>query len=143
MDYLAVLGTLGGVLVGGLVNFLATRASKDREWRLALDKELLIMRNKAYTEFLDEYDSQLARLPAAGFPTDDDRHKLRSRVNAMTFCAGTQPVILADRLRRRLYEVENSKGPGLWELRDEFLIAATSDLQLLNKPLLSRPHRAA
>ena len=50
----AVIGTLLGVLVGGLINYLATRSVKSHEWRLALARDSAAMRQRLYADFLVE-----------------------------------------------------------------------------------------
>lgn len=50
----AVIGTLFGVLVGGLINYFATRSVKNHEWRLALARDSAALRQKLYAEFLVE-----------------------------------------------------------------------------------------
>lgn len=53
-ELIAVLGALGGVLVGGLTNYVATRSVKHHEWQLALAKDQVATRQKLYAEFLVE-----------------------------------------------------------------------------------------
>ena len=53
-ELIAVLGTLFGALVGGLINYFATRSHKGYEWRLALAREQSANRQKLYSELLVE-----------------------------------------------------------------------------------------
>ncbi len=53
-ETIAVLGTLSGVLIGGFINYLASRSVKNHEWKLALAKEQSTIRHKLYAEFLVE-----------------------------------------------------------------------------------------
>ncbi len=53
-ETIAVLGTLSGVLIGGFINYLASRSVKNHEWKLALAKEQSAIRHKLYAEFLVE-----------------------------------------------------------------------------------------
>lgn len=53
-ETIAVLGALSGVLIGGLINYLASRSVKDREWKLAVAKEQSAIRHRLYAEFLTE-----------------------------------------------------------------------------------------
>ncbi|MDK9715248.1 MAG: hypothetical protein OEL86_14295 [Sulfuritalea sp.] len=50
----AILATLLGVLLGGLINYSASRNAKSHEWRLAIAKEKAASRQKLYGEFLVE-----------------------------------------------------------------------------------------
>ncbi|NIK08712.1 hypothetical protein FHY11_002222 [Xanthomonas arboricola] len=51
-QFLLAAFTLLGVVIGGLVNYLSTTRSKDREWRLNLTREKILARQKLYTEFM-------------------------------------------------------------------------------------------
>jgi len=53
-ELIAILGALGGVLVGGLINYVATRSVKHHEWKLALAKDQIASRQKLYAEFIVE-----------------------------------------------------------------------------------------
>jgi len=53
-DIIAVVGTLSGVLIGGLINYFASRSVKNHEWRLVLAREQSAVRHKIYAEFLVE-----------------------------------------------------------------------------------------
>lgn len=53
-ELIAVLGALGGTLVGGFINYVATRSVKNHEWKLALAKDQVATRQKLYAEFLVE-----------------------------------------------------------------------------------------
>ena len=53
-EIIAVLGTLFGALVGGLINYLSSRSVKNHEWRLSLAKDQAVSRQKLYAEFLVE-----------------------------------------------------------------------------------------
>jgi hypothetical protein len=53
-ELIAVLGTLFGALVGGLINYFSSRSVKNHEWRLSLAKDQAISRQKLYAEFLVE-----------------------------------------------------------------------------------------
>lgn len=53
-ELVAVLGTLFGTLVGGLINYFSSRSVKNHEWRLALARDQVASRQKLYAEFLVE-----------------------------------------------------------------------------------------
>lgn len=53
-ELIAILGALGGVLIGGFINYIATRSVKHHEWKLALAKDQVAVRQKLYSEFLIE-----------------------------------------------------------------------------------------
>jgi ribosomal protein L1 len=53
-EVVAVLGTLSGALLVGLINYFSNRSVKNHEWRLALAREEVAGRQKLYAEFLVE-----------------------------------------------------------------------------------------
>jgi len=53
-ELIAVLGTLSGALLVGLINYFSNRSGKNHEWRLALARDQAATRQKLYAEFLVE-----------------------------------------------------------------------------------------
>ncbi|SRR5258706_11586869 len=53
-ELVAVASAFGGVILGGLINYLATRSAKNREWELALARDQISIRQKLFAEFLAE-----------------------------------------------------------------------------------------
>ncbi len=53
-DYAAVVATLAGVVVGGFINFLASRKAKRHEWQLTLARDQIQRREVLYSEYLAE-----------------------------------------------------------------------------------------
>src|SRR5713101_2907284 len=53
-ELIAVLGTLSGALLVGLINYFSNRSVKNHEWRLALARDQVANRQKLYSEFLVE-----------------------------------------------------------------------------------------
>ncbi|MGY6276734.1 hypothetical protein [Methylomonas sp. MgM2] len=53
-EIVAIAGALAGVLLGGLINYFASRSVKNHEWKLAIAKEQSVVRQKLYSEFLVE-----------------------------------------------------------------------------------------
>lgn len=53
-EVIAVLGTLSGALLVGLINYFSNRSAKSHEWRLALARDQVASRQKLYAEFLVE-----------------------------------------------------------------------------------------
>lgn len=51
-EVIAVLGTLGGALLVGLINYFSNRSVKNQEWRLAIERDQISTRQKLYAEFL-------------------------------------------------------------------------------------------
>lgn len=53
-EVIAILGTLSGALLVGLINYFSNRSVKNQEWRLALARDQVASRQKLYAEFLVE-----------------------------------------------------------------------------------------
>ena len=53
-ELIAVLGTLGGALLVGVINYFSNRSVKNHEWRLAIARDQVSSRQKLYAEFLVE-----------------------------------------------------------------------------------------
>jgi hypothetical protein len=53
-ELIAIFGTLGRVIVTTIANYFSNRGVKNHEWRLALAKEQLVIRQKLYSSFLSE-----------------------------------------------------------------------------------------
>lgn len=53
-ELIAVLGTLSGALLVGLINYFSNRSAKNHEWRLMLARDQVANRQKLYAEFLVE-----------------------------------------------------------------------------------------
>jgi hypothetical protein len=60
-EIIAVLGTLSGALLGGLINYFSNRGVKSHEWRLALARDQIAIRKKLYAEFLVEVQQHVAK----------------------------------------------------------------------------------
>ncbi len=96
------------------------------------------MRNQAYVAFLTEFDEQAGRRVQPDFPTVEERYRLNAKLNAMSFCAGTKPVVVAEKMLKRLYGKLDQDGPGLFQLRDDFLKWGTVDLSIMGRDLPRR-----
>ena len=53
-ELVAVLGTLSGALLVGVINYFSNKGMKNHEWRLALARDQFTIRQKLYAELLVE-----------------------------------------------------------------------------------------
>ena len=53
-ELIAVVGTLSGALLVGVINYFSNRSSKNYEWRLSLARDQVATRQKLYAAFLVE-----------------------------------------------------------------------------------------
>ncbi len=133
--YVAILGTLAGVIVGGLVNFLATRSVKQQEWRLTLARDQITQRQRIYAEFLAEAQRLMVRAIYKPLEVPNDIQVLEGLLAQITLTA-PDPVIERARELRRHMLLPGSQGPDAdsdtptWrQLRTEFVAAAKADLE--------------
>jgi hypothetical protein len=133
-EYLAVISTLSGVLVGGLVNFLSTRTAKRHEWRLTLARDQLIRREQVYADFLAEARRLAADAIFRDLEVPRDVHQLDRFLAQMSLLSPEGVINAARDLRRHL--VRNRSGeisaddspPTLNQLSTRFTEAARTDL---------------
>jgi hypothetical protein len=53
-EFVAIIGTLVGAVVAGVISYIAGRGMKTHEWRLALAREEIALRKSLYVAFLAE-----------------------------------------------------------------------------------------
>ena len=53
-EVIAIVGTLSGAVVVGIINYFSNRSVKNHEWRLARARDQISVRQKLYSEFLVE-----------------------------------------------------------------------------------------
>ena len=53
-EVIAILGTLSGALLVGIINYFSSKRMKDHEWKLTLARDQFAIRQKLYAEFLFE-----------------------------------------------------------------------------------------
>jgi hypothetical protein len=133
-DYVAILGTLAGVLVGGLVNFLATRTAKRHEWRLTLARDQIIRREQLYADYLAEARRLTAEAIFRQLQVPADVRDLDRMMAQMTLLSPA-PVVEAGReLRRYLVRMRTAEAgtspdePAINQLSKSFVDEARQDL---------------
>ena len=136
-EYLAVLGTLSGVLVGGLVNFLSTRTAKKHEWRLALARDQIMRREQLYAEFLGEARRIAAETIFRDLELPKDVHHLDQYLAQMSLLSPEAVGDAARDLRKHLVRARSSENsseaeqPTLNQLSASLTAAAKADLQAI------------
>ena len=131
-EYVPVLGTLAGVIIGGLINYLASRSAKQREWHLSLAKDQIALRQRLYSEFLAEAQRLTTEAIFRELAVPEDVRALDSMMVQMTLLS---PEIILERaraLRRHILVARSSEevlgSPGFKNLREEFVAEARKDL---------------
>jgi hypothetical protein len=133
-EYVAILGTLAGVLVGGLLNFLITKSVKHQEWRLALARDQLSKRQALYADFLAEIQRLTAQRIYRQLEIPKDVHDLDRLVAEMTLLSPDGVTDAARNLRRHLLRNSSASAdapadePTFNQLNRAFLEVAKADL---------------
>ena len=134
-EYAAVIGTLAGVLVGGLTNFLTTRSVKQQEWRLTLARDQLTYRQQTYSDFLAESQRLTALVIYGNLDLPSDLKVLDKLIAQMSLVSPPEVVDCAWELRRHLFRGATPSPealhdrPSYEQLSEAFLGAAQADLK--------------
>ena len=134
-EYAAILGTLAGVLAGGLVNFFATRKVKNQEWRWTLARDQLNRRQDLYGDFLAEIQRLTAQAIYKDLEIPNDVHALDRLIAQMTLLSPDPVLDAARELRRHLLRKPSAASetvddrPTFNQLSRGFLAAAKTDIQ--------------
>jgi hypothetical protein len=97
-DITAVIGALSGVLIGGLINYFASRSVKNHEWRLVLAKEQSTVRHKIYAEFLVETQRLVTQAREGKITSLSDLDLLNGKFAELSFVAPDRVLEAAKKL---------------------------------------------
>ena len=135
-EYTAIFGTLAGVLIGGLLNFIVSRTVKMQEWRLGIAKEQLARRQDLYADYLAEIQRLTAQRIYGPLEVPKDVHALDRLVAQMTLLSPEDVVQAAREFRRHLFrdsspasETPAQDLPTFNQLNRTFLEAAKRDIR--------------
>lgn len=131
-ELIAVLGTLFGALVGGLINYVATRSMKNHEWRLALARDQAASRQKLYAEFLVEAQRLVVQAREEKVSSLSDLNVLNGKFGEVSLLASDSVIEAAKKLAD--YAItSNSRQPAkevvdFFKLKEAFIAAARQDI---------------
>lgn len=138
-DVIAILGTLGGALVVGLINYFSNRSVKNLEWRLTLARERTAGRQKLYAEFLVEAQHFVALNRANKITSLAEQDGLNGKLAEVCLIAPAGVIEEAKKLVQ--YAITSSaqqpakEVADFDELKKNFIVAARDDMALiLNEP---------
>lgn len=136
-ESIAVLGTLLGALVGGLLNYLSSRSVKNHEWRLALARDQAATRQKLYAELLVEAQRLVILAREEKINSLTDLNALNEKFAEVSLVAPDSVVESAQKLAD--YAItSHSAQPAkevadFFKLKTEFIAAARQDIaRILN-----------
>ena len=128
----AVLGTLFGVLVGGLINYFATRSVKIHEWRLALARDSAATRQKLYADFLVEAQRLVVQAREEKVSSLADLNALNGKFAEVSLLAPESVIAAAKKLADYAitsHSVQPAKEVAdFFRLKESFIAAARKDI---------------
>lgn len=131
-ETIAVLGALSGVLIGGLINYMASRSVKNHEWKLAVAKEQSTIRHKLYAEFLVETQRLVVQAREEKISSLADLNMLNGKFAEVSLVAPGSVVEAAKKLAD--YAItSHSAQPAkevadFFKLKEAFIAAARQDI---------------
>ncbi|BBN89765.1 MULTISPECIES: hypothetical protein [Azospira] len=131
-ETIAVLGTLSGVLIGGFINYLASRSVKNHEWKLALAKEQSTIRHKLYAEFLVETQRLVVQAREEKISSLADLNMLNGKFAEVSLVASGMVVEAAKKLADYVI-TSHSAQPAkevadFFKLKEAFIAVARQDI---------------
>ena len=134
---LAMLGALAGVLIGGFINFFASKSVKQREWKLSLAKDQIALRQRLYGEFLAEAQRLLTISIYEQLSLPRDIHLLNNILAQITLLAPEELVVRARAVREHIFKhpsmATDPESPSFNVLRKAFLESAREDIKSQEK----------
>ena len=130
-QFFAVLGALAGVLIGGFINYFASRSVKQREWKLSLAKDQIALRQRLYGEFLAEAQRLLTVSIYQPLSLPQDIHQLNNILAQITLLAPDELVVRARAVREHIFKhrSDDPESPSFNVLRKAFIESARGDIQ--------------
>ena len=124
---------LSGVLVGGVVNFFATKQVKRQEWKLELAKNTISDRRKVYADFFVTSQKYILH-------SIDDKYSTASQFLEISTCLANVEITASDEVSsvaKRIYDYclqsheqdKKSAEHNFSTLRAEYILAVREELK--------------
>lgn len=117
-ELIAVLGTLFGALIGGLINYFSSRDVKNHEWKLSLARDQAAFRQKLYAEFLVEVQHLVVQAREEKITSLADLNALNGKFAEVSLVAPDSVVEVAQKLAD--YAITSHSVPPAKEVADFF-----------------------
>jgi hypothetical protein len=132
IELFGILGPLTGALVGGLIAFFATRATKRHEWRLSIAKEQSAARLKIYAQFVAEAQRMSLRGRIRGVTELEEYDPLNGLFAEITLVAPEHVISAARTLADAALTVSMpptaNENREFFALKERFISAAREDI---------------
>lgn len=133
-ELVAVIGALAGVIIGGLINFLASRSAKNREWRQALAKEQMSTRQKLYAEFLVECQRLVVEAMEEKVSTPRELNVMNGKFAEISLIADEKVIECAKKVADHALSSHSPEGvtdKDFFALKQRFINAARTEISSL------------
>lgn len=136
-ELIAVLGTIFGALVGGLINYFSSRSTKNYEWSLALAKESIAYRQNLYSEFLVETQRLVMVAAEQKVSSVNDFNHVGGKFAEISLVAPNGVVEAAQALIDSALEANSrsnqKEGIDFYKRKQAFIVEAKKDIESIRK----------
>ena len=134
-EVVALIATLSGVVIGGLMNLLSTRSTKTHEWKLALRRDQANTRQRVYSEFLSQCELLVLMRRAGDSESLAEQSPVRTKFAEVSLVAPEHVVAIAKKLMEHAVVADRNppakEATTLKELQAEFTLSARTDINSL------------
>ena len=134
---IGAVSALAGVLIGGVMNYLTHRSIKQQEWRLALTRDQLQLRQKVYSEFLVEAQRMLSLGREDKIKSVSDLDPLKGKFAEVSMFASPEVFkaaqMLADAAITSQQNPPAKEVANFFQLKESFIAAVRADLALVTQ----------
>lgn len=137
-DITAVIGAISaltGVLIGAAMNYLTHRNIKRQEWRLALARDHMHLRQKVYAEFLVETQRMLSLGREDKIKSLTDLDPLKAKFAELSMFAPPEVFKAAQKLADAAISSQQTppakEVANFFQLKEDFIAAIRADLAIV------------
>jgi len=131
-ELIAVLGTLGGALLVGVINYFSNKGVKNHEWRLALARDQFAIRQKLYAELLVEAHRLVIQAREEKVSSLADLNPMNGKYAEVCLVGATAVIEEAEKLTAyaiAAYSAQPAKEVAqFYALKQSFIAAARKDM---------------
>ncbi len=135
---IAVLGTLAGAIVGGLIHFFANRQLKHHEWKLSLARDKIGAHQKLYAELLVECNRMVVEAMEAKIRSPRELNAVSGKIAEITLVANDEVIECAKKIASyvldRHSQTEPNKDQDFFAMKQDFIHAARKEMAALANP---------
>ena len=131
-EVIAIIGTLSGAVVVGAINYFSNKKVKNHEWRLALARDQISVRQKLYSEFLVEAQRLVVQAREEKISSLSDLNPINGKFAEISLVASEVVIDEAKKLADYAitsHSVQPAKEvANFFTLKESFIAAARKDM---------------